>query len=107
MKSTQDPCADGSSGSKIAPLDGRRRSQSALPLGAGWKRMARQLLTESILLSLIGGAAGVALAWWALYVVRAIHPGNIPRLDEIGIDASVLTFAFAVSLATGILFGLA
>jgi predicted permease len=76
-------------------------------LGAGWKRMARQLLTESVLLSLIGGAAGIALAWWALYVVRAIHPGNIPRLDEIRIDASVLTFAFAVSLVTGILFGLA
>ncbi len=76
-------------------------------LGAGWQRMVRQLLIESVLLSLIGGAAGLVLAKAALYVVRAIHPGNIPRLDEIGISGGVLAFTFAVSLLTGILFGLA
>ena len=76
-------------------------------LGAGWQRMVRQLLMESVLLSLIGGAAGLVLAKWALYAVRAIHPGNIPRLDEIGISGGVLAFTFAVSLLTGILFGLA
>ena len=76
-------------------------------LGAGWKRMARQLLTESVLLALMGGAAGLAVAEAALYAVRAIRPGNIPRLDEIGISVGVLAFTFAVSLATGILFGVA
>lgn len=76
-------------------------------LGAGWRRMARQLLTESILLSLLGGAAGLLLAEAAIYVLRAIHPGNIPRLGEIGISGSVLAFTFAVALLTGILFGLA
>jgi predicted permease len=76
-------------------------------LGAGWQRMVRQLLTESVLLSLVGGAAGLVVADGALYAVRAIHPGNIPRLDEIGISGGVLAFTFAVALATGILFGLA
>jgi len=76
-------------------------------LGAGWKRLVRQLLAESVLLSLVGGAAGLLLAKGSLYVVRALNPGNIPRLEAIGIDATVLAFTFGVSLATGILFGLA
>jgi predicted permease len=76
-------------------------------LGARWQRIVRQLLMESVLLSLIGGAAGLALAKAALSVVRAIRPGNIPRLDEIGLGGGVLAFTFAVSLLTGILFGLA
>ena len=76
-------------------------------LGAGWKRMVRQLLTESILLAALGGAAGLLLARGSLLVVRAMNPGNIPRLEEIGISGGVLAFTFGVSLATGILFGLA
>jgi predicted permease len=76
-------------------------------LGAGWKRMVRQLLTESVLLSVLGGLAGLIVAKWALYAVRAINPGNIPRLEEIGLNPGVLLFTFAISLATGILFGLA
>ncbi len=75
-------------------------------LGAGWKRLVRQLLTESILLAAMGGAAGLALAWCGLRVMRAINPGNIPRLDDIAINGTVLAFTFGVSLATGILFGL-
>jgi len=75
-------------------------------LGAGWQRMVRQLLTESILLAVLGGAAGLLLARGGLLVVRAINPGNIPRLEEIGISGSVLAFTFGVALATGILFGL-
>ena len=62
-------------------------------LGAGWKRLARQLLTESLLLALLGGAAGLVVARVSL-VMRAIHPGNIPRLDEISINGSVLAFTF-------------
>ncbi|HXS96951.1 MAG TPA: ABC transporter permease [Candidatus Limnocylindrales bacterium] len=76
-------------------------------LGAGLQRLARQLLTESIVLGLAGGAAGVVIAELALYVVRTINPGNIPRLDDIGMNAAVLVFTFGVSLLTGILFGLA
>ncbi len=76
-------------------------------MGAGWKRMARQLLAESLLLAAIGGAAGLLLAEAGLAALRAMNPGNIPRLEDIGIDAGVLAFTFAVALATGVLFGLA
>jgi predicted permease len=76
-------------------------------LGAGWQRLVRQLLTESILLGLIGGAAGLLVARLSLSIVRTMNPGNIPRLDDIGINGSVLAFTFGLSLATGILFGLA
>ena len=76
-------------------------------LGAGWQQIARQLLAESILLSILGGAAGLLVAQLSLYVVRTINPGNIPRLEDIGINGSVLVFTFALSLITGILFGLA
>ena len=76
-------------------------------LGASWRRMATQLLTESALLGLLGGAAGLLIARGSLVLVRALNPGNIPRLDSIGIDPVVLAFTFAVSLATGLIFGLA
>jgi predicted permease len=76
-------------------------------LGAGWQRLARQLLTESILLGLLGGAAGLLVARLSLVVVRIMNPGNIPRLDEIGINGTVLAFTFGLALATGVLFGLA
>ena len=76
-------------------------------MGAGRTRLVRQLLTETVLLGLGGGAAGLLIASWMLFIVRDINPGNIPRLDLIGIDGSVLAFTFAVSLLTGMVFGLA
>src|SRR5215472_9529973 len=76
-------------------------------LGAGWDRIARQLLTESVLLALIGGAAGLLIARASLYAVRTMNPGNIPRLEDIALNGTVLWFTFGISLATGILFGLA
>jgi predicted permease len=76
-------------------------------LGAGWYRVGRQLLTESLLLGLAGGAAGLFVAQLAIYAVRVMNPGNIPRLEDIEINGSVLAFTFMVSIATGILFGLA
>ena len=76
-------------------------------LGAGWQRLVRQLLTESVLLGMIGGTAGLLVAKAALYVVRTVNPGNIPRLDVITIDGPVLVFTFGVSILTGIVFGLA
>ena len=76
-------------------------------LGAGWQRLTRQLLTESILLAFLGGVAGLLVARASLWVIHTMNPGNIPRLDEIGINGAVLAFTFGLSLLTGILFGLA
>jgi predicted permease len=76
-------------------------------LGVGGRRILRQLLTESLVLALIGGAAGLVVAEWTLYVVRSMNPGNIPRLEEIQINAAVLAFTFAISILTGLLFGIA
>jgi predicted permease len=76
-------------------------------MGASWKQIARQLLTESVLLGALGGLVGLGVAQVSLFVVRAMNPGNIPRLEDIGINGSVMAFTFGVSLATGVLFGLA
>ena len=76
-------------------------------LGARWTGLVRQLLTESVLLGLAGGAAGLLIAEWSLYVVRTVNPGNIPRLEAIRLDGGVLAFTFAVSILTGVVFGLA
>jgi predicted permease len=78
-----------------------------IALGARWQRLVRQLLTETALLGLMGGVAGLIVAALALHAVRVINPGNIPRLEAIGLDGSVLAFTFVVSILTGILFGLA
>jgi len=76
-------------------------------LGAGRWRMVRQLLTESVLLAILGGALGLLIAIWSLDGLRWLNPGNIPRLHNITIDGRVLAFTFAAALLTGILFGLA
>jgi predicted permease len=76
-------------------------------LGASRGRVARQLLTESILLSLGGAAIGVALAYWGTRLVLTAVPWSLPRSAEIGIDPPVLLFTLAVSILTGLLFGLA
>jgi predicted permease len=76
-------------------------------LGAGWPELASQLLTESVLLGLLGGGTGLLVARLSLYVVRTMNPGNIPRLEDIAINGTVLVFTLGVSLVTGILFGVA
>ncbi len=74
-------------------------------LGARRTRLSRQLLTENAVLALPGGIFGVFLAWLGGSLLRALQPGNIPRLEGISIDFPVLGFAAAISLATALLFG--
>ncbi len=76
-------------------------------LGASRARVVRQLLTESALLSLAGGALGLMFAKWGIRPVLAALPGNLPRSENIGVNTSVLLFTLGVSIAVGILFGLA
>jgi putative ABC transport system permease protein len=76
-------------------------------LGAGRGRILRQLLTESVLLALAGGAGGLILGSWGLGLLKAAAPANLPGLDRIRIDLWVLAFTAAVSILTGLLFGLA
>ena len=76
-------------------------------LGATRARLVRQVLTESLLLASLGGAAGVLLAYWGVPIVAALDPGTIPRLNETRLDANVFVFSIAISLVTGAFFGLA
>src|SRR6266700_1663134 len=74
-------------------------------LGAGRGRLIRQMLTESTLLSVLGGAAGLLLAKRGVDLLTALKPANLPRLSSIGIDGWVLAFTLGVSILTGIVFG--
>jgi putative ABC transport system permease protein len=85
-----------------------RRKEIALrtAIGASSSRIVRLLVTESLVLGLVGGAAGVALAYAGVNAMLAARPTGIPRLNSVHIDGTVLLFALAVSLITSILFGL-
>jgi putative ABC transport system permease protein len=74
-------------------------------LGASRGRIAYELLAESVLLGLVGGLAGLGLAYGAVRALLALAPGNLPRLDNISIDPLVLLFTFVVSIVAGLLFG--
>ena len=76
-------------------------------LGASSGRLMRQLLTESVLLGLLGGAFGVLLAIVGLRALISMHPANIPRLDQVHLDIRALAFTALVSILTGMIFGLA
>jgi putative ABC transport system permease protein len=79
-----------------------------MALGAGRGRIIGQLLTEGVMLALVGGAAGLLLAVWGTELLTALAPEDLlPRFTVIGLDARVLAFAFVTALATGLLFGLA
>ena len=85
-----------------------RRKEMAIrtAVGASRWRIARQLLTESVLLSLIGGTIGLLLARWGIKLILYVSPNAIPRWREIGLDWTVLGFTVGISFLTGILFGL-
>jgi predicted permease len=77
-----------------------------LALGASRLQIVRQLVTESVLLSLVGGVLGLAITEWGVNAVLAVAPGSVPRIENIGVNASVLLFAFGISITVGIVFGL-
>lgn len=87
----------------------RREKETAIraALGASRWRVMRQMLTESLLLSVCGGAVGILFAVWGLDLFVWLLPANTPRFGQIGIDATVLGFSLLLSLATGLLSGLA
>ena len=92
----------------LARASGRQQEMAVrLALGASPGRVVRQLLTESMLLSLIGGAAGIATAESTLGFILRFVPSNVPRLNEVRIDWVVLAFALLLSVLTGLVFGLA
>ncbi len=74
-------------------------------VGADRYTLVRQLLTESVLLALVGGGLGVLFAIWGVDLILALDPGEVPRVTPIGVDSTALAFAVGVSVLTGILFG--
>ena len=90
----------------LVRVEGRQQELATrAALGAGWSRIARELLHESLLLGVAGGVAGLGVAFGALRLIRALSPDTLPRLDEIGIDPRVLMFTASASLLSGLLFG--
>ena len=91
----------------LARSTGRRREFAVrAALGASKGRVVRQLLTESVLLAVGGGALGVLLAWWGTRAAMGLLPVSLPRAEEIRVDAHVLIFAVLASILAGLLFGL-
>jgi predicted permease len=92
----------------LARSTGRRKEMAIRSaMGASRARVILQLLTESVVLSLAGGAVGLAIAAWGSRAVLAAVPGGLPRMENIAVDGWVLAFTLGVSLLTGVVFGLA
>jgi predicted permease len=92
----------------LARSSGRRREIAIrLTMGASRARLARQLLTESTLLSLVSGVLALLIVFLLKNAILSLAPADIPRLNEVNVSAGVLFFAFLISLATGVVFGLA
>lgn len=92
----------------LARAAARRKEISVrTALGASRIRIIRQLLTESLMVALAGGALGLLLAMWGIAALIHLSPANLPRVQTIGLDSHVLYFTLALSLVTGLLFGLA
>ena len=90
----------------LVRAEGRRQENAVrMALGSGRVRLARQMLIESAMLALMGGAAGVLLAYAATSTLVSVGPAGIPRLDEIGVNGTALAFTGVVSVFAGLLFG--
>jgi hypothetical protein len=90
----------------LARAEGRQHELAIrAALGAGWSRIARALLLESLVLGLLGGALGLGLAFAALRLLVALGPSTVPRLGDINMNLTVLVFTLVVSVLSGILFG--
>jgi len=90
----------------LVRVEGRRQELAIrAALGAGWGRIAAQLLFESVILGLLGSVLGLALAYGALRILVAMAPTGIPRIHEVGIDVPVLLFTLALALFSSLLFG--
>jgi putative ABC transport system permease protein len=83
-----------------------REREMALRISLGAGRLVRQLLTESVLLAVMGGAVGLALAWGGVELIRIWNPGDLPLIDSVRLDWAALGFMALVSMLAGILFGL-
>ena len=88
-------------------VDRQKEISIRASLGAGRWRIVRQMLTESVILSLLGGAVGLLLGFWGIMLLPKLSPGNIPHLEDVRIDGRALGFSLVLSLLTGLLFGLA
>ena len=84
----------------------RREIALRLALGASRWRISRQLITESLILAVVGGAFGVLLATWGVNLLSKLNTGELSRMDEVSIDGRVLGFTFLITLFVGILSGL-
>jgi predicted permease len=90
----------------LVRVEGRRQELAIrAALGAGWGRIATELLFESVILGLLGSVLGLALAYGALRVLVAMAPTGLPRIHELGIDVPVLLFTLAIALFSSLLFG--
>src|SRR5207247_543353 len=83
----------------------KRECAVRVALGANRARVVQQLVTESVVLSVIGGGLGLAVARWGVPLVLAVAPGSLPRTANVGVNAPILAFAFGISMAVGVLLG--
>jgi len=91
----------------LVRVEGRQQELAVrAALGAGWGRIVSGLLVESVMLGIMGGVVGVALAYAGVRALVAFGPANLPRLSEIAMDAQTLVFTFVISVLSGLLFGL-
>ncbi|MGD8277042.1 MAG: ABC transporter permease [Gemmatimonadota bacterium] len=92
----------------LARASARRREYAVrVALGAGRTRLLRQVLADSLVLAVAGGLAGLAVAMWGTDLLKLVAPADLPRLDQIRVDAPVLLFTLVMTLLSGLLFGLA
>jgi len=91
----------------LLALDTKREKEFAVrgALGASWLRIGRQLFMECLLLSTIGGALGLALAYWAVQLLRIMAPANIPRIETVHFSGAAFCFTIVISLLSCLLFG--